>query len=352
MFSLIVQRVLWSVPTLLLISVVSFSLIQLPPGDFLTTYIAALEQTGQAVDAEQRERLRERYRLDEPVLVQYLGWLGGMSPIGWVRGDGAGPFPAVGHPVFRKPDFGMSFEWNRPVADLIGERLGLTMLISVASLLFTWMLAIPIGVYGAVKQYSWGDYALSFIGFVALATPNFLLALVLMYIGFEFFDMRPGGVVAAEYVGQPWSVAKFGSFLAHLSAPVVVIGTAGTAALSRMMRGNLLDELNRPYVAVARAKGMRYWKLLWKYPVRVALNPIVSSVGWLLPAIVSGEVIVSVVLGIQTTGPLLLQALLSQDMFLAGTLVMLLSVMTVLGTLVSDLLLLWLDPRIRFQGTG
>jgi peptide/nickel transport system permease protein len=349
MLTLIVQRVFWMIPTLLLISVISFFIIQLPPGDFLTSYISALEETGQPVDIEQVQQLRERYRLDRPVYIQYLGWMGGMSPVAWARGEEALFLGSIGHPILKKPDFGMSFEWNRPVSDLIGERLLLTMMISITTLLFTWALAIPIGIFSAVKQYSWGDYAFTLVGFIGLATPNFLLALIFMYVGFEFFDTSPGGLVGPEFEDQPWSLAKMGSFLLHIWVPVIVIGTAGTAGLIRVMRGNLLDELRRQYVITARAKGLRYWKLLVKYPVRVALNPIVSTVGWLLPAIVSGEIIVSVVLGLQTTGPLLLQALLNQDMFLAGSMVMLLSVLTVVGTLLSDILLLWLDPRIRYE---
>lgn len=346
---LLVQRVFWVIPTLLLISMVSFVIIQLPPGDFLTSYLAALEESGQPVDREQLEQLRERYRLDRPVYEQYLGWMGGMSPVGWARGEEAFLLPFVGHPVFKKPDFGMSFEWNRPVADLIGERLGLTLIISVLTLLFIWAVAIPIGIFSAVKQYSWGDYFFTFAGFIGLAVPNFLLALIVMYVGFEFFGATPGALVAPEFEEQSWSLAKAGSFLQHVWVPVIVIGLAGTATLIRVMRGNLLDELGRQYVVAARARGLPDWKLILKYPVRVALNPIVSTVGWLLPAIVSGEIIVSVVLGLQTTGPLLLQALLNQDMFLAGTLVMLLSFLTVIGTLLSDLLLLWLDPRVRYE---
>lgn len=328
MLTLILNRIFWMMPTLLIISIVSFAIIQLPPGDFLTMEIAALEETGQQVDYERVEALRQQYNLDRPIYIQYLGWMAGL-----LRGD-----------------MGMSFEWNRPVRDLIGERIGLTMTISVCTLFFIWALAIPIGIYSAVKQYSWGDYTFTFLGFIGLATPNFLLALIFMYVGYSFFDISPGGLMSPKFEGEPWGWAKLRDFLAHLWVPVVVIGTAGTAGLIRVMRGNLLDELRRQYVVTARAKGLRYWKLLFKYPVRVALNPLVSTVGWLLPTIVSGEIIVSVVLGLQTTGPLLLQALLNQDMFLAGSIVMMLSVLTVIGTLLSDILLMWLDPRIRYEG--
>lgn len=336
-------------PTLLIISIVSFVIIQLPPGDYLTSMIAAMEESGQQVDYEQIEQLRTRYNLDRPVHVQYLGWMAGMSPIGWARGDEAAFLPGLGHPVFKKPDLGMSFEWNRPVLDLVGERLGLTMIISFTTLFFTWALAIPIGIYSAVKQYSWADYTFTFAGFIGLAVPNFLLALVFMYVGFSFFDLTPGGLLSEDFEEQPWNLAKIGNFLAHLWIPVVVIGTSGAAGLIRVMRGNLLDELRRQYVVTARAKGLLYWKLLLKYPVRVALNPLISTVGWLLPTIVSGEIIVSVVLGFPTIGPLLLQSLLNQDMFLAGSVVMMLAILTVLGTLLSDLLLVWLDPRIGYE---
>lgn len=326
MLSLIINRLLWMVPTIVVISIISFVIIQLPPGDYLTSYLAALEETGQAVDQHMVEALRQRYNLDQPIWVQYWSWVTGM-----VRGD-----------------FGLSFEWNRPVRDLVGERLMLTMLISVITLMFTWALAIPIGIYSAVKQYSPFDYIITFFGFIGLAVPNFLLALVFLYLGYTFFDVSPGGLFSIEYEDAPWSAAKALDFLKHIWVPVVVIGTAGTAGLIRVMRANLLDELQKLYVTTARAKGLPDWKIVLKYPVRVALNPLVSTVGWLLPAIIGGEIIVSVVLGLPTTGPLLLSALLNQDMFLAGSMVMILAVLTLIGTLLSDILLMWLDPRIRY----
>jgi peptide/nickel transport system permease protein len=328
MFSLIVGRILWAIPTLILISIVSFSIIQLPPGDFLTSYIAALQESGEPIAEEEVAALRKRYNLDDPFVLQYLKWAGGL-----LRGD-----------------MGMSFEWNQPVRELIGERILLTMTISLTTLLFTWTLAIAIGIFSAVKQYSWGDYVFTFLGFIGLATPNFLLALIFMYVSYAVFGTNVGGIMSDEFQNAPFSIAKMIDILKHLWIPVVIIGTAGTAGLIRVMRGNLLDELRKQYVVTARAKGLRYWKLLLKYPVRVALNPLMSTVGWLLPSIVSGEIIVSVVLGLPTTGPLLLQALMSQDMFLAGSMVMMLACLTVLGTLVSDILLLWLDPRIRYEG--
>jgi len=313
-------------PTIVLISFISFSIIQLPPGDYLTSYIAALGETGETVDDAQAAALRARYNLDQPFMVQYWRWLTGM-----LQGD-----------------MGMSFEWNRPVTELIGERLFLTTVISIATLLMTWALAIPIGIYSAVKQYSLPDYCFTFLGFIGLATPNFLLALVFMYIGYSVFGVSAGGLFSPEYQSAAWSFGKFVDLLGHLWIPVVVIGTSGTAGLIRVMRANLLDELRKQYVMTARAKGVRYWKLLMRYPVRVALNPLVSTVGWVLPGIVSGATITSVVLGLPTTGPLLLRALMNQDMYLAGSMVMMLSVLTLIGTLISDILLLWLDPRIRY----
>lgn len=358
MFALILRRILWMIPTLWIISIVSFALIQLPPGDYLTSYVTALEETGEPVSMEQVEALRRRYNLDEPFLLQYTKWLNDLMFFGFERAeDGAYlTVPAddggrsINWPWFKWPDLGTSFEWNRPVGELIGERLLLTMTISVFTLLFTWALAIPIGIYSAVRQYSWGDYAFSILGFIGLATPNFLLALVFMYLGYSLFGVSAGGLFSPEYENAPWSLAKLGDLLAHMWIPVIVIGTAGTAGLIRVMRGNLLDELPKQYVMTARAKGVSPIKLLMKYPVRVALNPLVSTVGWVLPGIVSGSVIVAVVLGLPTVGPLLLRALENQDMFLAGSMVMILSFLTVIGTLISDILLLILDPRIRYEG--
>ena len=357
MFTLIVRRVLWMLPTLWIISLVSFALIQLPPGDYLTSYVTALEETGETVSLEQVEALRKRYNLDEPFVLQYSRWLNDLMPFGFRRAeDGAylsvpddNGGRSINWPWFKWPDLGTSFEWNRPVGELIGERLLLTMTISIFTLLFTWALAIPIGIYSAVRQYSWGDYAFSILGFIGLATPNFLLALIFMYVGYSVFGVSAGGLFSPAYENAPWSMAKFSDLVAHMWIPVIVIGTAGTAGLIRVMRGNLLDELPKQYVMTARAKGVSPVKLLLKYPVRVALNPLVSTVGWVLPGIVSGSVIVSVVLGLPTVGPLLLRALENQDMYLAGSMVMILSFLTVIGTLISDILLLILDPRIRYE---
>jgi len=328
--TLVLRRILWMIPTLLIISLISFTIIQLPPGDYLTSYIAALEATGESVTEEQAAALRARYNLDAPIHVQYVKWLGGL-----VQGD-----------------LGMSFEWNKPVTELIGERLFLTVVISLVTLTFTWAIAIPIGIVSAVKQYSVWDYLFTFVGFIGLATPGFLLALILMFVGYRVFDVSAGGLFSPEYESAPWSLAKAGDLAAHLWIPVIIIGLAGTAGLIRVMRGNLLDELRKLYVVTARAKGVSPVKLLLKYPVRVAVNPIISTVGWLLPSIVSGSVIVAVVLGLPTIGPLLLRALMNQDMYLAGSMVMILSSLTVIGTLISDLLLLWLDPRIRYEARG
>lgn len=360
MLQVIFQRLLWVIPTLFLISMVSFGIIQLPPGDYLTSYIAALEESGQPVAQEKVAALRIRYNLDKPFYEQYLRWLNDLLPFGFVRQSGGSYLwvkdkegdQSFNWPQFKWPNMGMSFEWNRPVTELIYERFLLTTAISLATLLFTWAMAIPIGIYSAVRQYSLGDYFFSFIGFIGLATPNFLLALIFMYVGYSVFGVSAGGLFSPEYRDAAWSLGKAMDLIAHLWIPVVVIGTAGTAGLIRIMRGNLLDELRKQYVMTARAKGLGRIKLIMKYPVRVALNPLVSTVGWVLPSILSGAIIVSVVLGLPTTGPLMLRALLSQDMYLAGSLVMLLAMLTVVGTLISDLLLLLLDPRIRYESRG
>ena len=328
MLDYIVRRILWMIPTLLAISVVSFFIIQLPPGDFLTSAIAMMREQGEAVDAAQLEALRDRYGLDQPFLVQYWKWISGILFAG---------------------DFGRSFLYTQPVGDLIWERLGLTFLLSFSSMIFIWVVALPIGIYSAVRKYSIGDYVVTFVGFIGLATPNFLIALILMYLSFTWFGQSVGGLFSPEYIDAPWSLAKVGDLMSHLWIPVIVLGTAGTAGLIRIMRANLLDELHKPYVETARASGLSETRLLVKYPVRVALNPFISRVGWELPDLVSGATITAIVLSLPTTGPLLLEALLSQDMYLAGSFIMMLSILTVIGTVVSDLLLAWLDPRIRYQ---
>jgi peptide/nickel transport system permease protein len=312
---------------LVLISIAAFIVIQLPPGDFLTTLVAGLEQ-GSMIDPAQLEYLKERFGLDQPIWIQYLRWVSGILLHG---------------------DFGYSFQWKRPVADLIWEQLGFTLMLSVSTLLFAWAVSFPIGVLSAVRQYSIADYFFTFLGFIGLAVPNFLLALVMMYIGFRYFDQSVGGLFSPEYQNLPWSFAKMVDLLKHLWIPMIVIGTSKTAELIRVMRANLLDELNKPYVTTARAKGLPETRLLVKYPIRLALNPFISTVGWVLPSLISGAVIAAVVLNLPTAGPLLLNALKSQDTYLAGSFILMLSALTVIGTLISDLLLAWLDPRIRLQ---
>jgi peptide/nickel transport system permease protein len=315
------------IPTLILISVVSFIIIQLPPGDFLTSYIAQLSQTGETVDEATIAALKKRYGLDQPYYIQYFMWVKGMF----------------------QGDFGQSFEWNRPVSQLIWERLGLTVAVSTFTMLFSWALSFPIGMYSATHQYSIGDYLATFIGYIGLATPNFMIALILMWIAYSVFGASVGGLFSPQYVEAPWSWGKFLDMLNHLWIPAIVIGMGGTAGLIRTLRANLLDELHKPYVITARAKGVPERKLVWKYPLRVAIIPWISTVGWTLPGIVSGETIVAVVLSLPTTGPLLLRALQSQDMYLAGSFIMFLSFLTVIGTLISDILLGWVDPRIRYE---
>ena len=327
MLEYVVRRILYMIPTLIAISIVSFLVIQLPPGDFLTTYAATLAAEGQTLSDEELAGLEARYGLGQPIYVQYWKWISGIV----LRGD-----------------FGQSFQWNRPVNTLIWDRLGLTFVLSFGTLSFIWLVAIPVGIYSAVRKYSIGDYVATFLGFIGPAIPNFLLALVLMFVSFRFFGQSVGGLFSPEYASAPWSWAKLVDLLSHLWIPVVVLGTAGTAGLIRTMRANLLDELGRPYVVTARAKGVSETRLLLKYPVRVALNPFVSSLNDVLVRLVSGAAIVSIVLSLPTTGPLLLQALVSQDMYLAGSFLLMLSVLTVVGTLLSDILLAWLDPRIRY----
>ncbi len=315
------------IPTLIMISIISFVLIQLPPGDYLTSYIMRLEEEGVKVDEATVAALRKQYGLGQPIYVQYLKWVSRL-----IRGD-----------------FGRSFEWNRPVGELIWERLMLTLVVSMASLAFTYALAIPIGIYSATNQYSFGDYAFTFIGFIGLATPNFLLALVLMFFFYKYFDINLQGLFSSDFVAASWSLAKIWDLIKHLWIPMIVVGTAGTCALIRVMRGCMLDELRKQYVVTARSKGVAEHALLFKYPVRVAINPIVSTVGWTLPAIISGATITAIVLNLPTAGPLYLKALMSQDMFLAGSFMLILATLTVIGTLLSDILLVVVDPRIRYE---
>jgi len=325
MLRYIAYRLLLMIPTVIVVSVVSFAIIQLPPGDFLTSYVANLEAQGERIDETTLISLRNAYGLGQPVYVQYFKWVNGM-----LHGD-----------------FGMSFTWKVPVSQLIWERLGLTILLSLSTLLFTWIIAFPVGIYSAVRQYSLGDFLFTFLGFIGVATPNFLLALVLMVGSYYFLGRSVGGLFSPEFEGAAWTWAKVSDLFEHLWIPMIVLGLSGTASLIRIMRANLLDELSKPYVTTARAKGQDEIKLLLRYPVRAALNPFVSTLGWTLPQLVSGSTIVAVVLNLPMTGPMMLTALVSQDMYLAGSFILLLSILTIIGTLISDILLAWLDPRIR-----
>lgn len=328
MLAYVIRRLLMMIPTLLAISLITFVIIQLPPGDYLSTLIAELEAQGEALDPKKLEFLREQYGLDRPLWEQYVYWV-----LGMLQGD-----------------FGWSFEYGLPVSEVVGDRLLLTFIVSFATIVFTYLVSFPIGVYSATHQYSVADYSLTFIGFLGLATPNFLLALVLLYLANVYFGTSIGGLMDPEYVDQPWSWGKMLSVLEHLWIPVVVIGTSGTAGMIRRLRANLLDELQKQYVTTGRAKGLPNTRLLVKYPLRMALNPFISDIGNLLPQVVSGAAVVSVVLSLPTTGPMLLDALRSQDMFLAGSFLMFLASLTVVGVLISDLLLALLDPRIRLGG--
>lgn len=330
MTSYVIRRMSYMLVVLVLISIVSFIIIQLPPGDYLTSYLMQLQSTGQQATEAEIASLRKQYGLDLPVYRQYLSWMGKLF-----RGD-----------------LGRSFQWNRPVSELIGERLILTIIISLFTLTFAYLVAIPIGIYSATHQYSFGDYTFTIIGFTGLATPNFLLALILMFVFYRYLKMSVGGLFSPVFMEEPWSLAKIADMLKHLPIPIIVVGTAGTAGLIRVMRSCLLDELSRQYVVTARSKGLAERILLFKYPVRVAINPIISTIGWTLPAIVSGATITSIVLNLPTTGPLLFNALMSQDMYLAGSIVMFLSFLTVVGTFLSDILLVLADPRIRYERQG
>jgi len=328
MLAYLVRRAFLAVLTMWAVSVLSFVVIQLPPGDYITSYIAHMSASGSFVSMQEAEALREQYGLNRPLYIQYLRWM---------------------QMVFRG-NFGMSLEYGRPVSEVIGDRLWLTMVVSVAAIIFTWFVALPIGIYSAVRQYSIGDYIATFVGFIGLAVPSFMLALILMYLGFTLFNANIGGLFSDEFAEAAWSLGKLWDLTQHLPLPAIILGLAGTAQLIRIMRANLLDELGKPYVVTARARGLSESRLIVKYPVRVALNPFASTIGYLLPYVVSGSIIVSLVLSLPTVGPLLLKALIAQDMFLAGTIVLLLGIMTVIGTFLSDLLLIWVDPRIRFEG--
>ncbi|ETW96059.1 MAG: ABC transporter permease [Candidatus Entotheonella factor] len=325
----LVRRFFLAVITIWAVSLISFAIIQLPPGDFVTAYIGQLQTMGTIVSQAEADALRIEYGLDRSFAVQYYKWVSRIL----------------------EGDFGLAMEYRRPVLEVIGDRLWLTAALTFTSIMFTWVLAIPIGIYSAVKQYSLGDYFFTFVGFLGLALPNFLLALVVLYIGFVFFNANVGGLFSPEFADAPYNWAKILDLLNHLWLPSIILAVAGTAQLIRVLRANLLDELRKPYVITARAKGLAVWRIIMKYPLRVALNPLVSTIGYLLPLIVSGSIIISVVMSLPTVGPLLLKALLAQDMFLAGTIILLIGVMTVIGTFISDLLLAWIDPRIKLETT-
>ncbi len=327
MIDFLLRRILVMIPTLLAISFLCFAIIQLPPGDYLTTYIAELQSQGEAVDQGKIDFLRQQYGLDRPFLEQYVVWLWGC-----LQGD-----------------FGWSFEYERPVSEVVGDRLVLSIILSFATVLFTWVVAFPIGIYSATHRYTALDHGLTFLGFLGLATPNFLLALILLYLTNRWFGTSVGGLMDPVFLGQPWTFPKIVSVLEHLIVPTIVIGTAGTAAMIRRLRANLLDELHKQYVTTARAKGMPPGRLLLKYPLRMSLNPFIADIGNLLPQLVSGAAVVSIVMSLPTTGPMLLDALRSQDMYLAGSFLLFLALLTVVGVLLSDIALAALDPRIRLD---
>ena len=323
----VLKRLGGMVATLAFISVIVFVVIQLPPGDIVTSTLERMEASGMQASDEYVQNLRARYNLDKPIHLQYLNWI-----YNFVQGD-----------------LGYSYIFSKPVNELVWERLGYTLLITIAAIVFTWAVAVPFGIYSAVKQYSVGDYTITVIALIGLATPNFLLALLTMYFASEFFDYSIGGLFSIEYRDQVWSVNKVLDMMFRLWIPASVVGMGGTAVTMRILRANLLDELNKPYVVTARAKGVKPVKLIFKYPLRIAINPFISTLGLLLPTLISGEAIVSMVMNLPTTGRMLLQALLAQDMYLAGSFLMLLAVLTVVGMLISDIVLAWSDPRIRYE---
>jgi peptide/nickel transport system permease protein len=323
----IFRRILLTIPTIVVISIIAFVIIQLPPGSWLDTHVARLMATGESLSDEEIAAIKAMYGLDRPMPVQYLRWAWGS-----LQGN-----------------FGMSYEWNRPVGSLIWERMALTVTISFSSMIFIWLVSFPIAIYSATHQYSIPDYLFNFLGFIGLGVPSFLLALVGLWVGFRYFNTDLAGLFSEQYIEAPWSWGKVVDMLKRIWFPMLILGTGGTASLIRHTRANLLDQIRMPYVTTARAKGLREFRLLLKYPVRVALRPFVATVGYQLPALVSSGGIVAIVLSLPTAGPMLLTALMTQDMFLAGTFVMMLSILTVIGQLLSDILLIFVDPRIQFE---
>ena len=323
-----VRRIALLFPMLFIASVITFAIIQAPPGDFLDDYIAELMEQGEAgFNRADVEYLREQYGLNDPLPIQYGKWF--LNVLQW--------------------DLGLSLEWNKPVTELLNQRLLLTVILGLFTITFTWTMAIPIGILSAVKQYSWWDYIWTFISYLGVATPNFMIALVVIWMAFSYFGANLVGLFSSEYIDAPWSFAKVLDLLKHIWVPMLIVGTSGTARLTRIVRANLLDELSKPYVETARAKGVSELKLLLKYPTRIALNPFVSTAGWELSELFSGSLIVATVMGLPTMGPLLLRALISQDMYMAGSMLLILTYLTLVGTLISDLALGLMDPRIRQQ---
>ncbi|MGR9424729.1 ABC transporter permease [Rhizobium leguminosarum] len=328
MLVFIAKRFLWMIPSLFAVSFLAFVLIQLPPGDYVTTYIATLAASNEIVDQNTAAQLRERFGLGDPMLIQYFKWIWG---------------------ILTRGDFGISFEWQQPVSDLIWERMALTLVLALSTLIATWAIALPIGVYSAVRKYSIGDYFFTAFTFFGLAVPSFLLALELMYVAAVEFGQDVGGLFSPEYENASWSFAKMVDLFSHLWLPVIILAVSSTASLIRVMRANMLDELPKPYVTTARAKGLSEFRLLMKYPLMIALNPFISTIAWLLPNLISGSVVVAIVLNLPTAAPLLLQALMAQDMYLAGAFVLLICALTLIGSLISDILLALVDPRIRLE---
>lgn len=329
MLKYLARRLIFMILTVWIITVIAFVVIQIPPGDYVTNMVTEMMSQGSdRIDPAVTEQLRDQYGLNDPVYVQYYKWMKNIVTEG---------------------KFGYSLTFRRDARTLILERLPMTFLLTSSSVLFVWFVSLPIGVFSAVKQYSIWDYIATFIGFIGVATPNFLFALILMYLSYRYGGRALIGLFSAEYVNAPWSWARVADLLKHMIIPVIIIGTSYTAGLIRTMRANLLDELKRPYVDAARAKGLPETRLIWKYPVRYALNPFVSTIGWALPGLVAGEVIVSIVLNLPTSGPVLFEALKEQDMYVAAGFILVLSTLTVIGTFISDVLLVLLDPRIRLE---
>lgn len=323
----IIKRLLLLPLLLFIFSVIAFALIQAPPGDFITSYIAELAASGSQMEQAQIDALRAQYGLDQPMYIQYLKWMGNI-----LQGN-----------------LGVSLDWQKSNAELISERLVLTLLLGAFTFIITWAVAIPIGIYSATRQYSFFDYFFTVFNYMGVATPTFMTALIIMWIAFKYFGASVTGLFSPEYIAAPWSWGRAIDLLKHLWLPALILALDGTARLARIMRANLLDELKKPYMEMARAKGMSEWRLVMKYPVRLAFNPLVSTIGWYLPLLFSGSLIVATVMNLPTIGPMLLRALIVQDMFLAGIIILIYCMLAIIGTLVSDILLAWLDPRIRFE---